>query len=168
MERRRPPQLNASRFSEMLEETLEDVGFAGRLREICRPTYADEARGGRTKDGACDMVNKPEHVSDLESGVIAFNFSLLMRQLHGIGTQKQEEAAVATLIEHLSALVGPLGTPLSTLPGLERRRGLRSEPSGALRQNLRRGILTAKPARLSTGCEAAVSATGAFSAWRGI
>lgn len=25
---------------------------------------------GRTKDGACDMVYKPEHVSDLESGAI--------------------------------------------------------------------------------------------------
>jgi transposase len=29
-----------------------------------------EAKVGRTKDGACDMVYKPEHVTDLESGVI--------------------------------------------------------------------------------------------------
>ena len=29
-----------------------------------------EARVGRTKDGACDMIYKPEHVSDLESGAI--------------------------------------------------------------------------------------------------
>jgi transposase len=29
-----------------------------------------EAKVGRTKDGACDMVYKPEHVSDLESGAI--------------------------------------------------------------------------------------------------
>src|SRR6266446_2436780 len=29
-----------------------------------------EAKVGRTKDGACDMIDKPEHVSDLESGAI--------------------------------------------------------------------------------------------------
>lgn len=29
-----------------------------------------EAKVGRTKDGACDMVYKPEHITDLESGVI--------------------------------------------------------------------------------------------------
>ena len=29
-----------------------------------------EAKVGRTKDGACDMVYKPEHVSDLKSGAI--------------------------------------------------------------------------------------------------
>jgi hypothetical protein len=29
-----------------------------------------EAKVGRTKDGACDMVYKPEHISDLESGAI--------------------------------------------------------------------------------------------------
>jgi transposase len=29
-----------------------------------------EAKVGRTKDGACDMTYKPEHVTDLESGVI--------------------------------------------------------------------------------------------------
>jgi transposase len=29
-----------------------------------------EAKIGRTKDGACDMTYKPEHVTDLESGVI--------------------------------------------------------------------------------------------------
>src|SRR5260370_2488418 len=29
-----------------------------------------EAKVGRTKDGACDMIYKPEHVSDLESGAI--------------------------------------------------------------------------------------------------
>lgn len=32
--------------------------------------YDSEAKVGRTKDGACDMVYKPEHVSDLESGII--------------------------------------------------------------------------------------------------
>lgn len=29
-----------------------------------------EAKAGRTKDGACDMVYKPEHISDLESEAI--------------------------------------------------------------------------------------------------
>ena len=29
-----------------------------------------EAKVGRTKDGACDMIYKPEHVTDLESGAI--------------------------------------------------------------------------------------------------
>jgi transposase len=29
-----------------------------------------EAKVGRTKDGACDMIYKPEHISDLESGAI--------------------------------------------------------------------------------------------------
>jgi transposase len=29
-----------------------------------------EAKVGRTKDGACDMVYKPEHISDLDSGAI--------------------------------------------------------------------------------------------------
>ena len=29
-----------------------------------------QARVGRTKDGACDMIYKPEHVTDLESGAI--------------------------------------------------------------------------------------------------
>lgn len=29
-----------------------------------------EAKVGRTKDGACDMTYKPEHITDLESGVI--------------------------------------------------------------------------------------------------
>lgn len=28
------------------------------------------AKVGRTKHGACDMVYKPEHISDLESGAI--------------------------------------------------------------------------------------------------
>jgi transposase len=29
-----------------------------------------EAKVGRTKDGACDMIYKPEHVTDLESGAV--------------------------------------------------------------------------------------------------
>ena len=29
-----------------------------------------EAKVGRTKDGACDMIYKPEHITDLESGAI--------------------------------------------------------------------------------------------------
>ena len=32
--------------------------------------YDPEAKVGRTKDGATDMVYKPEHVTDLESGAI--------------------------------------------------------------------------------------------------
>ena len=29
-----------------------------------------QAKVGRTKDGACDMIYKPEHVTDLESGAM--------------------------------------------------------------------------------------------------
>jgi transposase len=29
-----------------------------------------QAKVGRTKDGACDMIYKPEHVTDLENGAI--------------------------------------------------------------------------------------------------
>ena len=29
-----------------------------------------EAKIGRTKDGACDMTYRPEHITDLESGII--------------------------------------------------------------------------------------------------
>ena len=29
-----------------------------------------QAKVGRTKDGACNMIYKPEHVTDLESGAI--------------------------------------------------------------------------------------------------
>ena len=83
---------------------------------------------------------------------IAFNFSLLMRHLHGIGTPKQWEAAVAALIERLSNLVGTLRTTLGALLGLDPRTGFRSELSGAIRQNLPWGILTAKATRISTGC----------------
>ena len=32
--------------------------------------HDSEAKVGRTKDGACDMIYKPEHVTDLESGAI--------------------------------------------------------------------------------------------------
>ena len=32
--------------------------------------YDPQAKVGRTKDGACDMIYKPEHVTDLESGAI--------------------------------------------------------------------------------------------------
>ena len=35
-----------------------------------RASHDVEAKVGRTKDGACDMIYKPEHVTDLESGAI--------------------------------------------------------------------------------------------------
>ena len=35
-----------------------------------RFTHDPQAKVGRTKDGACDMIYKPEHVTDLESGAI--------------------------------------------------------------------------------------------------
>jgi len=47
VERRKLPKLSASTFYVKLEETLEDIGFAPGVREICRPLYADSAKGGR-------------------------------------------------------------------------------------------------------------------------
>ena len=29
-----------------------------------------DAKVGRTKDGACDMIHKPEHIVDLKSGAV--------------------------------------------------------------------------------------------------
>ena len=83
---------------------------------------------------------------------IAFNFSLLMRHLHGIGTPKQWEAAVAALIERLSGLVGTLRTTLGALLGLDRRRGFRSELFRAPRQNAAWATMTMEVTRFSTDC----------------
>lgn len=84
--------------------------------------------------------------------VIAFNCSLLMRHLHGIGTPKQWEAAVAALIGRLSGLVGTLRTTLGALLGLDRRRGFRSELFRAIHQNAFWATLTTEAAPISTGC----------------
>ncbi len=46
VERRKLPKLSASTFYVKREETLEDIGFAPGVREICRPLYADSAKGG--------------------------------------------------------------------------------------------------------------------------
>ena len=47
VETRRLPQATASTFYRKLDETLDSVGFAAGVREICRPAYADAAKGGR-------------------------------------------------------------------------------------------------------------------------
>jgi len=47
IEIRRLPQATASTFYRKLEETLDSIGFAAGVREICLPAYADSSRGGR-------------------------------------------------------------------------------------------------------------------------
>lgn len=41
------PKSTADPFYRKLERTLEQLGFAQGVREICRPAYADEEKGGR-------------------------------------------------------------------------------------------------------------------------
>src|SRR5215210_1937840 len=43
----RLPKASPSRFYELLNRTLEEMEFAGQVREMCAPAYADAARGGR-------------------------------------------------------------------------------------------------------------------------
>lgn len=45
--RDRLPAAAAGRFYRKLDETLEAIGFAGKVREICRPAYCDTSAGGR-------------------------------------------------------------------------------------------------------------------------
>jgi transposase len=47
IETRRLPQATASTFYRKLDATLDSIGFAEGVREICLPAYADIARGGR-------------------------------------------------------------------------------------------------------------------------
>ena len=47
VDRRKLPKISASTFYVKLEETLQDIGFALGVREICRPAYADSEKGGR-------------------------------------------------------------------------------------------------------------------------
>jgi transposase len=47
IETRRLPQATASTFYRKLDETLDSIGFAAGVREICLPAYADSYRGGR-------------------------------------------------------------------------------------------------------------------------
>lgn len=47
VETRRLPQATASTFYRKLDQTLEAIGFTAGVREICRPAYAEAARGGR-------------------------------------------------------------------------------------------------------------------------
>lgn len=47
IETRRLPQASAGTFYRKLDATLEAIGFADAVREICQPAYADESRGGR-------------------------------------------------------------------------------------------------------------------------
>lgn len=43
----RLPQATPSRFYELVERTLQEMEFAARVWELCRPAYAAEAKGGR-------------------------------------------------------------------------------------------------------------------------
>lgn len=47
VEKKRLPKVSASTFYVKLEGTLEGIGFAEGVREICRPAYAEESKGGR-------------------------------------------------------------------------------------------------------------------------
>jgi transposase len=58
-----------------------------------------EAKVGRTKHGACDMIYKPEHVSDLESGAIVEAQVLQGDSADNVGTAERVMAAVGTLME---------------------------------------------------------------------
>lgn len=61
--------------------------------------YDPEAKVGRTKHGACDMIYKPEHVSDLESGAIIEAQVLPGDSADNVGTAERVMAAVGTLME---------------------------------------------------------------------
>ena len=63
-----------------------------------------EAKVGRTKDGACDMIYKPEHITDLESGAIVTavvrpgdaadnDDSLCERMMAAVGTLSEVDPA---------------------------------------------------------------------------
>jgi len=43
----RLPKASPSRFYELLNQTLEEMNFAGEVRALCAPAYADKTRGGR-------------------------------------------------------------------------------------------------------------------------
>jgi transposase len=43
----RLPQATPSRFYELLNKTLEEMGFSEEVRALCAPAYAEVARGGR-------------------------------------------------------------------------------------------------------------------------
>lgn len=47
VERRRLPQASPSRFYELVERTLQEMKFAAKVWELCRPAYAAESKGGR-------------------------------------------------------------------------------------------------------------------------
>jgi transposase len=47
VETKRLPKATASTFYRKLDETLGQIGFTEGVREICKPAYADAARGGR-------------------------------------------------------------------------------------------------------------------------
>ena len=43
----RLPKTSPSRFYELLNRTLEEMGFDKEVWELCAPAYADASRGGR-------------------------------------------------------------------------------------------------------------------------
>src|SRR5690606_41382310 len=47
IETRRLPHATASTFYRKLDETLDSIGFAAGVREVCRPAYAAISCGGR-------------------------------------------------------------------------------------------------------------------------
>ena len=67
-------------------------------REWVNP-HEPEAKVGRTKDGACDMIHKPEHVSDLDSGAIILPQVRPGDAADSVGVAERVMAAVGTLME---------------------------------------------------------------------
>ena len=41
------PQATAGTFYQKLNQTLDEIGFAQGVREVCRPAYQDSSSGGR-------------------------------------------------------------------------------------------------------------------------
>ena len=63
-----------------------------------RASHDPEAKVGRTKDGATDMIYKPEHVSDLESGAIV-----------RADVRPGDAGDTEELSERVAEAIGPLG-----------------------------------------------------------
>lgn len=69
-----------------------------------------EAKVGRTKDGACDMIYKPEHITDLESGAI------VRAEVRPGNAADNDESLCERVMEAVATLSEVMpGTPLEKL-----------------------------------------------------
>jgi transposase len=83
---------------------------------------------------------------------IAFNFSLLMRHLHGIGTAKQWEAIIGGCFWRLAALLVTPTRTMGAIIGHYLSNVLNFRHSGAMRQKPRWNFTGIKTPCISTGC----------------